>query len=229
MKLVFSTFLLLVFAVGFSSCDKANANQGNMLSNTIAEATYNKEKEESKLLAPYQVGEKIEDFSLKNVNGEMVSLSDYENANGFIIIFTCNTCPYSQMYEDRMITLDKKYSSKGWPVIAINPNDPEAQPGEEFTAMQQRAKDKGYTFPYLVDEGQEVYPKFGAARTPHVFIVHKTEAGNILEYTGAIDDNARNANDVEVNYIDNTIEAIEAGETPDPRNTKAIGCTIKTM
>lgn len=225
MKKLLSITALFVFTIAFLGCDNANANQGSMVG---ALNDTDKNKEKISIVEAYKIGEKVEDFSLKNVNGNMVSMADYTDADGFIIIFTCNTCPYSQMYEERIIALDKKYSTQGWPVIAINPNDPEAQEGEDFASMQQRAKDKGYTFPYLVDEGQKVYPKFGAARTPHVFIVNKTEAGSILEYAGAIDDNARDANAVEDNYIDNVIEAIQAGETPEPRMTRAIGCTIKT-
>lgn len=223
MKKLLSTVVLMLATVAFLGCDNANATQGGMVGSVDS-----KNSEKSSITEAYKIGEKVEDFSLKNVNGNMVSMSDFEDAEGFIIIFTCNTCPYSVMYEDRIIALDKKYSPQGWPVIAINPNDPEAQEGEDFEAMQQRAKEKGFTFPYLVDEGQQVYPKFGAARTPHVFIVNKTEAGSILEYAGAIDDNARDANAVEVNYVDNVISAINAGETPEPRTTKAIGCTIKT-
>lgn len=223
MKKLLSTVVLMLATVAFLGCDNANATQGGIVGSVDS-----KNSEKSSITEAYKIGEKVEDFSLKNVNGNMVSMSDFEDAEGFIIIFTCNTCPYSVMYEDRIIALDKKYSPQGWPVIAINPNDPEAQEGEDFEAMQQRAKEKGFTFPYLVDEGQQVYPKFGAARTPHVFIVNKTEAGSILEYAGAIDDNARDANAVEVNYVDNVISAINAGETPEPRTTKAIGCTIKT-
>lgn len=178
---------------------------------------------------PYQIGDVIEDFSLKNVDNKMVSLADYEDAKGFIIIFTCNECPYSVMYEDRIIALDKINKRKGFPVIAINPNDPEAMPGDGFEEMIVRAEEKGFPFPYLFDEGQKVYPKFGAERTPHVFLVSKTDKGNVLEYVGAIDDNARNADKVKVNYVSDAVDALLNGEELELTNTKAIGCSIKTM
>ena len=114
----------------------------------------------------YKVGELATDFSLPNIDGEMVSLSDYDDAKGFIVIFTCNTCPYSIAYEDRINALHRHFAPVGYPVIAINPNDPAAQKGEELSDMKQRAQDKGFTFPYLQDKGQKVYPKFGATRTP---------------------------------------------------------------
>src|SRR3954467_11651418 len=78
--------------------------------------------------AGYQVGDKAKDFKLKNIDGKMVSLADYTTAKGFIIVFTCNHCPFAKAYESRIIDLDKKYASKGFPVIAINPNDPNVEP-----------------------------------------------------------------------------------------------------
>ena len=113
----------------------------------------------------YEIGDVASDFSLKNVDGKMVSLSDYANANGFLVIFTCNTCPYAKAYEDRIIALDRKYKSRGVPVIAINPN---SKSGDGFAEMKERAKEKGFTYPYLYDEGQKVYPQYGATRIPHV-------------------------------------------------------------
>lgn len=220
-NLTFLTFLTFLWL----SCDNANASQAGFMDNSGNEG---EKKEKSTILEAYKVGDKVDDFSLKNVDGKMVSMADYANAKGYIIIFTCNTCPYSNMYEDRIIALDKKYAQKGWPVIAINPNDPEIQEGDSFDNMKKRAGEKGYTFPYLLDEGQEVYPKWGAARTPHVFIVSNNNGGKILEYIGTIDDNARDESAVTVNYVDKTIASLEANETPEPRTTKAIGCTIKT-
>ena len=177
----------------------------------------------------YKVGELATDFSLPNIDGEMVSLSDYDDAKGFIVIFTCNTCPYSIAYEDRVNALDAKYKSKGYPVIAINPNDPAAQKGEELSDMKQRAQDKGFTFPYLQDKGQKVYPKFGATRTPHVFILEKQEKGNVVQYIGAIDDSSRNPDKVQKYYVEDAVDALLAGQLPKVSTTKAIGCSIKTL
>ncbi len=176
----------------------------------------------------YKVGDKATDFSLKNIDGSMVSLKDFEDAKGFLVIFTCNTCPYAVAYEDRIIALDKKYKPLGVPVIAINPNDPEVQPGDSFEKMQERAKEKGFTFPYLLDEGQKIYPQYGATRTPHVYLLQKTKEGNIVRYIGAIDDNYQDASAVETKYVENAIDAMLAGKEISVTKTKAIGCTIKT-
>jgi len=175
----------------------------------------------------YQIGDVVSDFELKNVDGKMISLSDYKDAKGFIITFTCNTCPFAIAYEDRIIALDKKYASKGYPVIAINPNNPLVQSGDSYQAMQQRAKEKGFTFPYLVDEGQKVYPKYGATKTPHMYILQKTKKGNVVKYIGAIDDNHQDASAVKTKYVENAVDALLKGEEIKQTETKAIGCSIK--
>lgn len=175
----------------------------------------------------YKVGDTIEDFSLKNVDGKMVSLSDYKKAKGFIIIFTCNMCPYSVANEDRINALDAKYKSKGYPVIAINPNDPKASKGDGFEDMIVRAKEKSFSFPYLFDEGQKVYPKFGASKTPHVFIVTKKEMK--VKYIGAIDNSSKNPDAVTEKYVENAVDALLAGKKIEKTETRAIGCTIKVL
>jgi peroxiredoxin len=173
----------------------------------------------------YQIGDTVNDFKLMNVDKTMVSLDSYEGVEGWIVVFTCNTCPYSVMYEDRIIELHNTYAPKGYPVVAINPNDPEVKAGDSFAEMQKRSSEKAFPFKYLFDEGQNVYPLWGASATPHAYVVSKDK---VLRYVGAIDDSPRDASAVSVNYVGNAIAAIKAGETPNPSHTKAIGCSIKT-
>ncbi|CAI8364506.1 MAG: Thiol-disulfide oxidoreductase ResA [Polaribacter sejongensis] len=175
----------------------------------------------------YHVGDVIEDFKLKNIDDTMVSLSDYKEAKGFVIIFTCNQCPYSVVYEDRIIALDLKYKKLGYPVIAINPNDPRASRGDGFEEMKVRASEKGFTFPYLFDEGQNVYPKFGATKTPHVYIVSKS--GMNVEYIGAIDNSSRKPEAVTEKYVEDAVDALLAGKKLVKTKTRAIGCSIKVF
>jgi len=175
----------------------------------------------------YQVGDEATDFKLKNVDGKMVSLSDFKSAKGFIVVFTCNHCPYAKKYEDRIIALDKMYKDKGYPVIAINPNDPTVQPQDGFTEMQTRAKEKGFTFPYLVDEGQKIYPIYGATKTPHVYILKKENGKNIVKYIGTIDNNYENPNDVSDYYVQDAVNQLLKNQTVKTEKTVAIGCTIK--
>ncbi len=175
----------------------------------------------------YQVGDKAADFQLKNVDNRMVSMKDYPDARGFILTFTCNTCPVSQAYEKRIQALHATYAPKGYPVIAINPNDPVAQPGDSFEKMQRRAKERGYRFPYLVDPGQTVTRQFGATRTPHVYIVQKTSEGPVIRYIGAVDDDTENTSPDKTRYVEDAVNALLSGRNPEPALTKAVGCSIK--
>lgn len=176
----------------------------------------------------YKVGDKAEDFKLKNVDGYQVSLSDYKDAKGFVVIFTCNHCPYAVAYEDRIIEFDKKYKKKGFPVIAINPNDPEVMPGDSFENMQKRADEKGFTFPYLFDAKQEVYKKFGATKTPHVYILSKKGKSFTVEYIGTIDNNFKDESKVSKRYMEDVVNSLLLNKKPEVTYTKAIGCSIKS-
>lgn len=175
----------------------------------------------------YKIGDKVADFKLKNVDGKMVSLADYKNAKGYVVIFSCNHCPYVKAYEDRMIDLHKKYEAKGFPVVAINSNDPAAVPEDSYDKMIERAKEKSFPFAYLFDEGQKVYPVFGATRTPHVYLLSKKGKDMVVEYIGAIDDNYKDATAVKEKYLENAIDALLVGKSPEVKETKAVGCSIK--
>lgn len=170
------------------------------------------------------VGDVAPDFNLKNIDGSMVSLASYEEANGFIVIFTCNTCPYAVMYEDRMIDLHNKYVDKGYPIIAINPNDPIIKAGDSYEKMQQRSKEKSFPFAYVFDAKQEIFPAYGATKTPHVYLLDKNRT---VQYIGAIDNNARDEEAVSTRYVEDAIDALMAGKEPSVTFTKAIGCSIK--
>ncbi|MBC8173596.1 MAG: thioredoxin family protein [Chitinophagales bacterium] len=177
--------------------------------------------------AGYNVGDMVSNFTLKNVDGKMVNLTDYTDKKGAIIVFTCNHCPYAKAYETRIMALDKVYAAQGYPVIAINPNDPAKEPDDSPENMVERAKDMKYSFPYLFDETQNVAKTFGATRTPHAFLLQNTSAGFKVAYIGAIDDNTDDATAVNVKYIENAIKALQKGVMPETNFTKAIGCTIK--
>ena len=180
-------------------------------------------------LAGYQVGDKASDFKLKNVDGKMVSLADNKTTKGYIVVFTCNTCPYAQAYESRIIALHQKYASQGYPVVAINPNDPGIAPGESFAAMQAQAKSKKYPFHYLMDETQQVAQSYGASRTPHLYVLTRQGSGNEFKvsYIGAIDDNSEDAKQVKTKYVENAMTEILAGKPASISSTKAVGCGIK--
>ena len=175
-----------------------------------------------------KVGKKAPEFTLKNVTGEMVSLSDYSKGDGgVILIFTCNHCPYAKLYEDRIKALHAKYQPQGWPVVAINPNDPAIAPDDSYERMQEIATAHAYDFPYLFDEAQTVFSAYGATRTPQVFLLENTNKGFKVAYIGAIDDQAKDASAVSERFVENAIESLKKGEKIEVTETKAIGCSIK--
>jgi len=176
----------------------------------------------------YRVGDLATDFELENIDGKIVSLKNFSNAKGFIIIFTCNTCPYAVAYEERIEALNKKYANQGYPVIAIMPNNTEIKPGDKMDAMRKRAKEKRFTFPYLIDKNQKIYPQYGATKTPHVYILQRTIKGHEVKYIGAIDDYYQKASAVKEKYVENAVDALINGITIKVKETKAIGCSIKS-
>ena len=175
----------------------------------------------------YQVGDYARDFKLKNVDGKMVSMADFKDAKGFIIAFTCNTCPYAILYESRIINLHNRYISKGYQLIAINPNDAGIQPGDSYENMQRRARDKNYPFPYLVDETQEIARDYGATNTPHLYILKRTGDKYQVMYIGTIDNNPKNPGEATRHYVDEAMSQILDGQPVSEPVTKAIGCGIK--
>ena len=175
----------------------------------------------------YEVGDAVSDFKLKNVDGKMVSLSDYGSSKGAIVFFDCNTCPYSKAYNDRIIALNTKYAAAGFPVIAINPNNAEASPGDSYEKMISLAKEKHYTFPYLYDPTQQTTKTFGASNTPHAFVLKNEDGAFKVSYMGAIDNNVRDASTAEKKYIEEAVDALLAGGAVATPKTKAIGCGIK--
>ena len=226
----------ILLAGGLSSCnnstttaDDASATEEAVSAEDEGKAVQTTLREPAEKAMGVKVGDAAPTFKLKNIDGEMYSFENIKDANGetpkgFIVTFTCNTCPYAVMYEDRLIDLHNNMSPQGYPVVAIQPNDPELKAGDSFEAMQERAAEKGFPFLYLMDEGQEVYPQYGASRTPEIYLV---DGEGIVRYHGAIDDNAQEPENVTVNYVEKAVESIENGQDPDPADVKAIGCTIK--
>jgi peroxiredoxin len=177
--------------------------------------------------SPYGVGDTVSNFKLKNVDGSYFSLDNLQNEKGAIVIFDCNTCPFSKAYNDRIVALHKKYDSKGFPVVAINANDPQKSPGDSFDEMVRIAKDKHYEFPYLIDEAQSVAKAFGATNTPHVFVIQRDGNSFKVAYIGAIDNNARDSAAADKKYVEEAVDALLEGRPAPTTKTKALGCGIK--
>jgi peroxiredoxin len=178
-------------------------------------------------VSTYKIGDPVADFSLKNVDGKMVATQDYKKAKGFIIVFTCNHCPFAKRYQERLNAFDKKYKPMGIPVLAISATDEEAVPDDSWENMVVRAKEQKYTFPYLLDKTQQVAKAFNAVKTPHAFVVFKENGKLVLKYSGAIDDNGAEPEKVQNHYLENAVDALLAGKEVPVSATKSIGCPIK--
>ena len=177
--------------------------------------------------AKYELGDVVDDFKLKNVDGKMVGLSDFREAKGLILIFDCNTCPFAKADNSRIIALNAKYKVKGFPVITVNTNDASTSPGDSYEEMVKLAKSRNYDFPYLVDQTQAIGKRFGATNTPHSFILKREGTQFRIVYIGAIDNSAKDESKADRKYVEEAVEATIAGTQIVDQKTKAIGCGIK--
>jgi peroxiredoxin len=175
----------------------------------------------------YAIGDAVSDFRLKNVDNRTVSLNDYRGQKGVIIVFTSNHCPFAKSYEDRLLSINQRYSSQGYPVIAVQPNDPAAYEDDSFENMQARSRERSYTFPYLFDESQQVARIFGVVKTPQAYVLKQVNGQFVLQYMGAIDDNPQDANSVRVRYLEDALNSLLANRSITTTTTRPIGCAVK--
>jgi peroxiredoxin len=175
-------------------------------------------------MAKLKVGDKAIPFSLPGIDGRNHSLEEYSDKKSVVVMFSCNHCPYVQAWEDRMVRIQADFAARGVQLVAINANDANKYPEDSFTKMKERAREKGFNFPYLRDESQEAARAYGAERTPEVFLF---DAAGTLRYTGVIDDNYDDPTAVKMRYLHDALDAVLAGREPSVTQTKPVGCTIK--
>ena len=171
------------------------------------------------------IGKEISIFKLKNINGKYVSLTDYKNAKGFIIMFTCNHCPFAKLYSDRMNKLNKKYEVFGVPLIALNSMDTLLYEEESFELMQAKAKKDKFNFPYLSDDSQAIGKQFNASHTPEIFVIWKENEKWIIRYAGAFDDNGKHPEKA-TPFVANAIEELLHNKPVSKPETQSFGCKI---
>jgi peroxiredoxin len=175
-------------------------------------------------MANLKIGDKPISFELPGVDGKEYKLSDYFGVEALAVIFSCNHCPYVQAWEDRMVQIQADYADKGLQFLVISSNDVSQYPDDNFPKMKERAEVKGFNFPYLFDESQDIAHAYGAERTPEVFLFDRS---GVLQYHGAIDDNYDDPNGVKAHYLRDALDAVFAGKTPSVQETPPVGCTIK--
>ena len=173
------------------------------------------------------IGNTVNDFSLRNIDNKNISLNDFKNAKGFIIVFTCNHCPFAKLYSERLNMLNEKYKSLHVPLIAINSTDSIVYEEETFAEMIKKVKEKEFNFPYLQDNTQAVAKYFGAVKTPHAFVIWKENNMWKIKYKGAIDDNGAEPKKVTHAYVEEAVDALLHSKTIAVTETRSIGCAIK--
>jgi peroxiredoxin len=176
----------------------------------------------------YEKEKTISDFKLKSATtNRWVSLSDYKNAKGFVIVFSCNKCPMAKFYSQRLNQMDAKYKKLGVPVLAINSMDTLAYAEESFKLMQKKAKKDQFQFPYLQDKKQNIAKEFKATHTPQAFVIWKNKAGKfVIKYQGAIDDNAGEPEKIKHHFLTDAIDdLLQEKEVATPKS-ESFGCRI---
>jgi peroxiredoxin len=169
----------------------------------------------------------VSDFKLKNAKtNKLVSLSDYKNAKGFIIIFTCNKCPMAKFYTQRLNQMNDKYKKMGFPLIAINSMDTLAYAEESFQRMQKKVKNDMLNFPYLQDKKQVVGKNFKASVTPQAFVLLKQNNKFVIKYEGSIDDNAGDYQNVKNHFLTNAVDQLLKENEVTIKNSEPFGCKI---
>lgn len=171
-----------------------------------------------------QIGAAAPNFNLPGVDGKNHTLADFQDAKALIVVFSCNHCPYAIGSEDRMIQLYEDYAPRGVAMVVINSNETENHPTDSFEHMVERAQEKGFPFPYLRDESQQVALAYGALRTPHFYVFDQDRK---LRYTGRMDDNPRSPGQQTTHELRDAVDAVLAGQTPPVALTNPIGCNVK--
>ena len=179
--------------------------------------------QQARISTPLAIGARAIPFDLPGVDGRQHRLDDFADSAALVVVFTCNHCPYAQAWEGRLIGLQQEYADRGVAFVAINANDPEKHPGDNFEAMKARAQDHNYPYPYLQDLPQTTARAYGAERTPETFVFDRERN---LVYHGTPDDNSE-LEQVTQHFLRDGIEAALAGRPAPIAETRPVGCTIK--
>ena len=181
------------------------------------------------LWANFSFGQVIElekNFPLKNVDGKMVSPADYPDAKGFILIFTCNHCPFAKLYPPRFNQLQQQFKTLRVPLFAVSSTDTVEYEDDGFLQMIEKSRKEKFDFPYLMDGTQDLARQFGAQKTPHAYVIWKVQGKWQIQYDGAIDDNGANPEKVERSYVKEAVESLLSGKPVKEAKTASIGCQI---
>jgi peroxiredoxin len=171
------------------------------------------------------LGTQAPDFSLPNVDGREVSLADFDDAPALVVMFICNHCPFVQHLAEGIAAFGREYQQKGAAVVAISANDVATHPQDSPEQMVHEVENRGYTFPYLYDDTQQVAQDYKAACTPDFFVFDRQRK---LAYRGQFD-SSRPGNGIPVTGQDlrRAVDAVLQGKPAPAQQTPSIGCNIK--
>jgi len=181
-------------------------------------------------LSGYAVGDEIKNFTLINVTNEApISLSDYNDKKVVVIIFINNSCPYSKLYEQRILNLAKRYNTSGVAFILVNSSVSKTDKQETVEAMRKKVQNDESLYPYLADTTQSLAVSFGVTRLPDAFVLKKMENSFRLVYKGSIDDNPQSSTDVSISFLSDAITAMITNKSIKISETRPVGCLLKQL
>ncbi|TAE33561.1 MAG: thioredoxin family protein [Cytophagales bacterium] len=175
----------------------------------------------------YAVGDVVADFQVRNIDNQFIALNKYANQKGIVVVFMANHCPFAKAYEDRLMAIHNRFAPQGFPVLAVQASDVAAYPEDAYETVQSRSRERGFPFPYTIDEIQAVARAFGATRTPQVFVLTVANGKFVVRYSGAIDDNPQDAAGVQKRHLEDALNSLLAGQSVTTNTTRPIGCAIK--
>lgn len=171
------------------------------------------------------LGTKAPDFSLPNVDGRTVTLDEFKGAKALLVVFMCNHCPYVIHVAPELARLAQEYQAKGVAVVGINANDSSTHPADSPEQMVHEVETRGYTFPYLYDETQQVAKSYRAACTPDFYVFDKDQK---LVYRGQLDSSRPNSGvPLSGKDLRAALDAVLAGKPVSSDQKPSIGCNIK--
>jgi peroxiredoxin len=179
------------------------------------------------IFVSYSFAQRVESFKLIDaVSGKEFSLETHGEAKAVVLVFTSLNCPFSKLYEERIVNLHSQFASEGFVFALINPHIG-IEEEETSAGMKARAAEKKISFPFLEDSNQTVTRQFGITKLPEVVVITPSPTGFAVAYRGAIDNNPQMAENANVKYLESALTAIQNRRTPSPSTSRAVGCNIK--
>lgn len=173
--------------------------------------------------------QRVENFQLKDaVTGQVFELDMHSNAKAIVLVFTSLNCPFSKLYEDRIISLQSSFGSEGFVFAMINPHSG-IEEEENTASIKKSMEEKSIKFPFLEDNSQSVTKQFGITKLPEVVVITPSPTGYAISYRGAIDNNPQIAANANMKYLESALGAIQNRRNPSPSSSRAVGCNVKMI